>query len=93
MTRKLTLSINEKTIQKAKRISRRRGKSISKMVEEYLNNIVEKENKSDPIEEIMEIMKKHTSKVPLPADGNYNKMVNEWRYEEYMKKSKSKRRK
>ena len=44
MTRKLTLSINEKTVQKAKLISRRRRKSISRMVEEYLNSIVEKED-------------------------------------------------
>lgn len=93
MTRKLTLSINEKTVLKARRISRKRGKSISRMVEEYLNSIVEKENKTDPIEEIMEIMKKHKSKIPLPADGNYNKMVNDWRYEEYLKKSKPKSRK
>ena len=93
MTRKLTLSINEKTVLKARRISRRRGKSISRMVEEYLNSIVEKENKTDPIGEIMEIMKKHKSKILLPADGNYNKMVNDWRYEEYLKKSKPKSRK
>ena len=47
MTRKLTLSINENTIQKAKRISRRRGKSISRMVEEYLNSITEKDEKQE----------------------------------------------
>ena len=93
MTRKLTLSINEKTILKARRISRRRGKSISRMVEEYLNSIVEKEKNSDPLEDIMKLMKNHKSKVPLPADGNYNKMVNDWRYEEFMKKSKPKSRK
>ena len=45
MTRKLTLSISEKTVQKAKRISRRRGKSISRMVEEYFNSIAERKEK------------------------------------------------
>lgn len=49
MTRKLTLSINEKTVLKAKRISRRRGKSISKMVEEYLNSITEKEEQKESL--------------------------------------------
>jgi hypothetical protein len=44
MTKKLTLSINEKTVQRAKRISRKRGKSISKMVEEYLDSISETED-------------------------------------------------
>jgi hypothetical protein len=58
MTRKLTLSIHEKTIEKAKRISRRRGKSISRMVEEYLNSISEKEGKQgSAVDEIKKIMK------------------------------------
>ena len=91
MTRKLTLSISEETVLKARRISRRRGKSISRMVEEYLNSVVEKEAISDPLVEIKQIMKKYKSKIPLPADGNYNKMVNEWRYQEYMKKSKKRK--
>ena len=49
MTRKLTLSINEKTVLKARRISRRRGKSISRMVEEYLNSITEKDNQKESV--------------------------------------------
>jgi len=58
MTAKLTLSINEKTIEKAKRISRKRGKSISKMVEEYLDSISEKEEKKESaVDKIREIMK------------------------------------
>ena len=43
MTTKLTLSINEETVRKAKRMSRKKGKSISKMVEEYLDSLSEKE--------------------------------------------------
>jgi hypothetical protein len=42
MTTKLTLSIDENTIKRAKRISSQQGKSISRMVEEYLNSLVEK---------------------------------------------------
>jgi Family of unknown function (DUF6364) len=49
MTTKLTLSINEKTVQRAKRISRILGKSISKMVEEYLDSISEKEEQKEPV--------------------------------------------
>jgi hypothetical protein len=37
MTTKLTLSIDVQTIKKAKLISAKKGKSISKLVEEYLN--------------------------------------------------------
>ncbi|HXL55223.1 MAG TPA: DUF6364 family protein [Chitinophagaceae bacterium] len=58
MTTKLTLSINEKTIEKAKRISRKRGKSISKMVEEYLDSISEgEEKKESAVDKIRKIMK------------------------------------
>lgn len=58
MTRKLTLSINEQTVEKARRLSRRRGKSISKMVEEYLNSISEKEGQQESaVDEIKKIMK------------------------------------
>jgi hypothetical protein len=39
MATKLTLSINEGVIKKAKTISRKRGKSLSKIVEEYLQQI------------------------------------------------------
>ena len=58
MTAKLTLSINERIIEKAKRISRKRGKSISKMVEEYLDSITEKdEKKESAVDKARKIMK------------------------------------
>jgi replicative DNA helicase len=58
MTRKLTLSINEKTVEKARRISRKRGKSISRMVEEYLNSITEKDKQQkSAVDKIKGILK------------------------------------
>lgn len=87
MTTKLTLSVNEETVQRARRISKKRGKSISKMFEEYVNSIAEKEADANPLEAILKIMREHKSAVPLPADGDYKKMVNDWRYEEYIKNS------
>jgi glucokinase len=58
MNVKLTLSINDKTIEKAKRISRKKGKSISKMVEEYLDSVAEKEKKgATAIEKTRAILK------------------------------------
>ena len=85
MATKLTLSIKEETVQRAKRISKKRGKSVSKLFEEYVNSMIEKENDANPLEAILKITREHKSKVPLPADGDYNKMVNDWRYEECMK--------
>jgi hypothetical protein len=89
MTTKLTLSIDEKIVKKAKRVALRKGTSVSKLFEEYLKGIQEKEEEN-PLEAIKAILKKHRSKIPLPSDGNYAKMVNEWRWEEYMKKTSKK---
>ncbi len=88
MTTKLTLSINEKTVQRAKRISRSRGKSISKMVEEFLDSISEKEEqKESPMERINKIMEPYRNKLKLPENSNYKEMLKQWRYEDYMKES------
>lgn len=58
MTVKLTLSINEKTVQRAKRISRKRGKSISKMIEEYFDSMPEKDaTEESAIDKTKKIMK------------------------------------
>ena len=71
MTRKLTLSIDEEIILKAKRISGRRGKSISKIVEEYLNSITEKEEKKDSlVKKSSGILK---GKIPVKLDWKRGK--------------------
>ncbi len=57
MTTKLTLSISEKTIQRARLVSRKRGKSISKLVEEYLDALSAAEDrKESPIARIEEML-------------------------------------
>ena len=66
MTAKLTLSIDKETIERAKVLSSRRGKSISKMVEEYLDSIAKAEEmKGSAVEQLAGILK---SKVPASAD-------------------------
>ncbi len=58
MTTKLTLSIKQEIVERARRISRKRGKSISKMFEEYLTSLPEKdvaeETAVDKIKKIIE---------------------------------------
>jgi len=91
MTKKLTLSVNEKTIEKAKRISRKRGKSISKMIEEYLDSINEKEmRKETAVDRINKIMDKYRDKIEIPENTNYKKQIKEWRYEDQIKNRKNK---
>lgn len=87
MTTKLTLSMKAETIKNAKQASRKRGKSLSKIVEEYLDDISEKEMDASPLENILKITRKYKNKIELPADGNYNRMVNEMRYQDFLKKS------
>lgn len=85
MTTKLTLSIDEETIKNAKRVSVIKGKSISKMVEEYLNSEIEKVKiKTNPMEEIERIISKHRSTLTLPKDGNYKKLIRELKYQDYL---------
>ena len=63
MTTKLTLSIEKKTIEKAKILSLKRGKSISKIVEDYLNSITEKEEKKgSAVEKLSGVLK---NRVPV----------------------------
>lgn len=58
MTTKLTLSIDEEIVNKAKRISRFRGKSVSKIIEEYISSLPEKElKKTASIREISNKLK------------------------------------
>jgi hypothetical protein len=88
MNVKLTLSINEKTIERAKRISRQKGKSISKMVEEYLDSVAEKEaNKESRVDRILKIVAKSKNKIKIPDNVSYKEMIHKWRYEDYMNDS------
>jgi hypothetical protein len=45
MTAKLTLSIGVQTIKRAKLLSRKRGTSISRLVEDFLNSLPDEEEK------------------------------------------------
>lgn len=57
MPAKLTLSIKKETVERAKRISRKRGKSISKMFEEYFNSLPEKDEAEETaVDKIKKIM-------------------------------------
>ena len=46
MSKKLTLSIDETTIEKAKRYAKKRKKSLSKLVQEYLKYVAERETEN-----------------------------------------------
>ncbi len=69
MTTKLTLTIEEKVIDAAKRYAQKKGKSLSHLVENYLKSITsetrdKEENISPKVLKLMGVIK-------LPKDFNY----------------------
>ena len=50
MSKKLTLSIDETTIEKAKKYAKKKKKSLSKLVQEYLQYVAERENENWELE-------------------------------------------
>jgi hypothetical protein len=69
MATKLTLSIDEKVIERAKKISLQKGKSISKLVEEYLDSLSKKnESKFSTVHKLSGILKDK-----IPGKANWKK--------------------
>jgi hypothetical protein len=79
MSTKLTLSLNSKVIERAKRYSEKKGMSLSKIIEEYLLKLtatqVNKNKRS--IDELM------VGKAPVDTD--YKKVVRDYVYEKHVK--------
>lgn len=80
MTTKLTLNINKRTIERAKKLALERKTSLSKMVENYLD-LVAKE-KSDDIK-ITPIVKSIAGVIKLPKDYDYKKDYAEYLTKKY----------
>ncbi|MCI0751518.1 MAG: DUF6364 family protein [Flammeovirgaceae bacterium] len=79
MTTKLTLSINSKVIESAKRYSRKRGVSLSRIVEEYLVKVSKpvKKPKDFSIMELKGILGK------VPHDFDYDQAKYQYLKEKY----------
>ena len=70
MAAKLTLTINEDVINAAKEYARRNGKSLSGIVEHYLQAISAPERKAHPSPSPIRKLK---GSIQLPADFDYKK--------------------
>ncbi len=70
MTTKLTLTIEEKVIDSAKKYAQKKGKSLSHIVENYLKSVSAKENKEGAISpKVLKLM----GVIKLPEDFDYKK--------------------
>lgn len=73
MTTKLTLTLEKRIIDRAKRYAHKTGRSLSDLVESYLDNITSGE--SEPVNELPEDVKKLFGSVKMPLDLNHKKEI------------------
>lgn len=71
MTTKLTLTIEDKVIDSAKKYAQKRGKSLSNLVENYLKSITA--NTEDANESLSPKVIKLMGVIKLPKDFDYKK--------------------
>ncbi len=69
MTTKLTLSVEKTIVERAKSYAKKTGRSLSELIENYLENITEESNNTD----LSPKLKKLVGSVKLPADFNEEK--------------------
>ena len=70
MTTKLTLTIDDSVIDSAKEYARKKGESLSGIVENYLKSITTRE---EPNLDISDKVKKMMGVISLPDDFDYKK--------------------
>jgi hypothetical protein len=71
MNTKLTLTIEQKIIEKAKKYARKKDRSLSDIIENYLKLITNEENKSK--NEISPLIKSLRGSFRAPENFNYKK--------------------
>jgi hypothetical protein len=70
MTTKLTLTIEDKVIDSAKKYAQKKGKSLSHIIENYLKSITTKESRNEPISpKVLKLM----GVIKLPQGFDYKK--------------------
>jgi hypothetical protein len=79
MDTKLTLKINKSTIDSAKRYAKERETSLSKMIENYLQALTNKQEKVDAVSPLVESI----SGVIKPLDSNYKKDYTDYLSDKY----------
>lgn len=68
MKDRLTLTIDRKTKERAKKIAFKKGKSVSQIVEDYLKTLSEYESEIPDDSIVSEL----SGSVPIPQDTDYN---------------------
>jgi len=81
MNTKLTLTIEQSIIKKAKRYAKGKGRSLSDIIENYLKAIT---NESEPEIELTPIVKSLKGSFKAPGDFDYKKELTKGLTEKYL---------
>ena len=82
MNTKLTLTIEQKVIEKAKKYANKKGRSLSDIIENYLKVITKEENTSDI--EIAPLAKSLRGSFKAPKDFDYKEELKKGLSEKYL---------
>ncbi len=86
MSTKLTLSIEQEVIIKAKRYARNQGRSLSNIIEEYLKSI-SFESTIDEKKELSNIIKELKGSIQIPNENkSYSEILEDALLEKYVNK-------
>ena len=86
MSTKLTLSIEQEVIIKAKRYAKNQGRSLSNIIEEYLKSI-SFESTIDEKKELSNIIKELKGSIKIPNDNkSYSEILEDALLEKYVNK-------
>jgi len=86
MSTKLTLSIEQEVIIKAKRYAKNQGRSLSNIIEEYLKSISNESTISEK-KEISNIIKELKGSIKIPNDNkSYSEILEDALLEKYVNK-------
>ncbi len=84
MDAKLTLKLDKFVIDKAKEYAASQNRSLSRMIESYLQSIIDREqNKADDEIEISPFVKSMMTGVKIPPDLDYKKSYSDYLAEKY----------
>lgn len=83
MDAKLTLKLNQEVIEKAKKYATSQNRSLSRLIESYLNSLVESEKDSDLKVPITPFVKNLGIKLSIPADLDERKSYRDYLEEKY----------
>ncbi len=85
MSSKLTISVNETVVSEAKKYASSQGRSLSSLIEEYLNSLVTRE-KEEADFEVSPIVKSLWGSVKtIPKESDYKEIIGDEILKKYLK--------